>query len=69
MIKKICDLVCSAISKSGVKGDVMSYDDSYDIFFNDYVGEDFINFHFDKINFCTLIISLFLILSSILLIF
>ena len=47
MIKNICDLVCSAISKSGAKYDVMSYDDSFDIFFNDYVGEDFINFHFE----------------------
>ena len=47
MIKNICDLVCSAIAKSGAKYDVMSYDDSYDIFFNDYVGEDFINFHFE----------------------
>ena len=47
MIKNICDLVCSAIAKSGAKYDVMSYDDSYDIFFNDYVGEDFINLHFE----------------------
>ena len=47
MIKNICDLVCGAITKSGAKYDVMSYDDSFDIFFNDYVGEDFINFHFE----------------------
>lgn len=47
MIKKIGDLVCDAIAKKGYKYDIMSYEDSFDIFFNDYGEDQLLNYHFE----------------------